>query len=220
MNQRLGPTARSRRLAAFAFVVLMTVPAGISAQRGPGSPMRIVLLVDSSTTVAPMLTPLRAGLRDFLEALPGEPEIAIISTGGQLRIRVAPTTDRVKLLAAASSFSSDGGGNSLVDTLIEADRRFLKSAPERRSVFVLVTTDSGANPGDVRIDAYNRFVDDFQMRQGRAHALVIRGVNSGIITQVAENLANNTGGYCEMINVATAVPKMLRTIAEYVAAEL
>jgi hypothetical protein len=132
---------------------------------------------------------------------------------------VPPTTDRVKLLAAASSFSSDGGGNSLIDTLIEADRRFLKSAPDRRSVFVILTTDSGANPGDVRIDAYNRFADDFQARRGRAHALVIRGVNSGIVTQVAENLANNTGGYCEMVNLPTAVPKMMRTLAEYVAAD-
>lgn len=219
MKHRFDEPARPRWRTALAMVVIIALTTGLSTQRGPGSPMRIVLLVDSSTTTAPMLTPLRAGIRDFLEALPGEPEIAIISTGGQLRIRVPPTTDRVKLLAAASSFSSDGGGNSLIDTLIEADRRFLKTAPDRRSVFVILTTDSGANPGDVRIDAYNRFADDFQERRGRAHALVIRGVNSGIITQVAENLVNNTGGYCEMVNLATAVPKMMRTIAEYVAAD-
>jgi hypothetical protein len=181
--------------------------------------MRIVLIVDSSNAAASMLTPLRAGLKDFFDALPGEPEIAMISTGGQLRVRVPPTTDRVRLLAAASSFASDGGGNSLVDTLIEADRRFLRSAPERRSVIVILTADGGVSANDIRIDAYNRFADDFLQRGGRAHAVVVRGVNSGIVTQVAENLTQNTGGFFETVNISTAVPKMMRTLAEYVAAD-
>ena len=66
----------------------------LSAQWRPGGQMRIVLLVDSSSAVAPMLTPFRAGLNGFLDDLQGEPEVTIISTGGQLRVRIPPTTDR------------------------------------------------------------------------------------------------------------------------------
>jgi Mg-chelatase subunit ChlD len=208
-----------RRTAGLVAAACLLAVTARGAQRGPGSPMRILLLVDSSTTMAQMLTPFRAGLLDFLDDLPGDPEIALISTGGQLRIRVPPTADRAKLREAAAAFSSDGGGNSLIDSLIEADRRFLRSAPERRSIVVILTTDSGANPVDARVDAYNRFADAFLKRGGRAHALVVRSVNSGLVTQVAENIAQNTGGYYEMVSIATAVPKLMKSMAVYVAAD-
>lgn len=192
------------------------------AQVRPGGQMRIILLVDSSSTISPMITQFREGLMAFLDALPGEPEIAIVSTGSQIRIRVQPTSDRSRLRAAASSFTSDGGGNSLLDTLLEADQRLLKNAADRRSVFVILTADSGGN-GSVtpaRINVYNRFVDDFMARGGRAHSLVVGSVNRGVTTQIAENIARNTGGFYETIVIANAVPKLMITLADYVAADL
>jgi hypothetical protein len=218
---------KSRPTAVLVAVLLLAGPALslskgplVAAQRGPGGPTRIVLIVDSSSAVSSMLTHFRAGLNSFLDALPGEPEMAIISTGGQLRIRVAPTTDRTKLRAAANGFSSDGGGNSFLDTLLEADRRFLKSAADRRSIVVILTTDAGSAMGEVRVDAYNRFADEFQARGGRAHAIVVRGANSGMTTQIAENLARNTGGYYDVVGIANALPKLMKILAEYVAADL
>ena len=204
--------------AALLIVALLAGPTAL-AQRGPGGQMRIVLLVDSSSAVASMLTQFRAGLNGFLDALPGEPEIVIISTGGQLRIRVGPTSDRLKLHAAASGFASDGGGNMLLDTLLEADQRFLKSTPDRRSVFVILTTDVNSAIGDLRTDLYNRFLENFLTRGGRAHAIVIRGMNSGVTSQIAENLAHNTGGFFEIVEIANAVPKLMKTLADYVAAD-
>lgn len=55
-----------------------------------GPPMRIILLVDSSTTIAPMLVSVRRGLTAFLEVIPASQEMALITTGGQIGIRVAP----------------------------------------------------------------------------------------------------------------------------------
>lgn len=208
-----------RRTTALFLAVLLAVGPSLAAQRRPGGIMRIVLLVDSSSAVSAMLNQFRAGLRDFLEALPGEPEIALITTGGQLRIRVPPTNDRQKLQDAARSFSPDGGGNSFLETMIEADRRLLKSAADRRPVIVILTTDAGATYGDVRVDHYNRFADDFVSRGGRAHAIVVRSANSGITTQIAENLVNGTGGFYDVVGIATAVPKLMRTLAEYVGAD-
>ena len=202
-----------------ALIVLLGT--GAAAQMRPGGQMRIVLLVDSSSTITPMITDFRAGLAAFLDTLPGEPEIAVISTGSQMRVRVQPTTDRLRLRAAASSFSSDGGGNSLLDSLLEADQRLLKNADGRRSVFVILTTDSGGS-GTVtpaRVSVYNRFVDDFLARGGRAHAVVVGSVNRGVTTQIAENLARNTGGFYESIVIGNAIPKLMTTMAEYVAAD-
>jgi hypothetical protein len=210
----------ARRAMVFLLAVFLALGPSIGAQRRPGGIMRIVLLVDSSSAVSAMLTQFRAALKDFLDTLPGEPEIVFITTGGQLRIRVPPTSDREKLHEAARSFSPDGGGNSFLETMLEADRRFLKSAADRRPVFVILTTDNGANFGDVRVDRYNRFADDFVSRGGRAHAIVVRSVNSGITTQIAENLVNGTGGFYDVVQIATAVPKLMKTLAEYVGADL
>src|SRR2546421_371550 len=105
------------------------------------------------------------------------------------RIRWPGTTDESTRpsLGRAPPWSLDAGGNTFVETMLEADQRFLQSAPQRRSIFVLLTTD--ANPvANVRTDLYNRFMKEFVARGGRAHAVVIGGVNSGLITQVAENL--------------------------------
>lgn len=209
------------RAAVLVFLVAVFVLIGSPAfaQWTPGAQMRIVLLVDSSSAISPVLTEFRAGLNAFLEALPGEPEIAIISTGGQLRIRMEPTSDRMKLRAAATSFSSDGGANMLLDAMIEADRRFLKSAADRRPVFVILTTDAAATVGGTRYDMYNRFLDDFLMRGGRAHAIVVAGLNRGATTQIADNLVHNTDGFYEIVAIANAVPKLMTTLAAYVAAD-
>ena len=206
----------------FRVLVAVLVLAGpaLAAQIRPGGQLQIVLLVDSSSTIAPMITDFRAGLAAFLDTLPGDPEIALISTGSQMRVRVQPTTDRVKLRAAASSFSSDGGGNSLLDSLLEADQRLLKNV-ERRSVFVILTSDGGGvgTVTPARINVYNKFVDDFIARGGRAHAVVVGSVNRGVTTQIAQNLARNTGGFYESIVIGNAIPKLMITMAEYVAAD-
>jgi hypothetical protein len=211
----------TKAVLAAALIGLTTVTsANPVAQWRPGGQMRIVLLVDSSSAVAPLITHFRAALNSFLDSLPAEPEIVLVTTGGQLRVRVGPTRDRAKLHDAASGFAADGGGNAFLDSLLEADRRFLKSAPDLRSVFVILTTDAGATLGDVRVDNYNRFLDQFIARGGRAHAIVIRGVNSGVTTQIAENFANNTGGYCEIVGIANSAPKLMKSLADYVAADL
>ena len=181
--------------------------------------MRIVLLVDSSSSIAPMVTPIRAGLERVPRRAGRGDRSRLISTGGQIRIRVPPTTDRTVLRDAVNRFAADGGANSFVDTLLESDQRFLRKAADRRSVFVILTTDVGIGVADVRIDAYNKFAGDFVARGGRAHAIVVRGLNSGTTTSISENLAHNTGGYYETINVASAIPKTMKTLSEYLVAD-
>ena len=107
--------------------------------------MRIVLLVDSSSPTAQMLNHFRAGLNAFFDTLPPEHEVVFITTGGQIKIRAQPTTDRAALKTAADRFASDGGGNSFVETLMESDRRFLQKVPQW-PVFVIVTEPVASEP--------------------------------------------------------------------------
>ena len=211
---------KGRLFIAALLLMACLAPAPHAAQFRPRGETRIVLLVDSSAAMASMLPSFRQGMNVFLDALPPDPEVAIVSMGSQLRVRVAPTGDRAKLHAAANSFASDGGGNELVASLVEADKRFLKIAPERRSVMVILTSDFGGTVGDPPVDAYNRFLNDFVWRGGLAHAIVVVGTTSGVTTQVAHNLVTNTRGFFNSLSVATGVPAAMKTLAAHVAADL
>ena len=128
----------------FPILSAVCVAAALVVPLGAADPIRVVLLVDSSTNMSTMLTNFRAGLTAFVEAIPDDVEVAFISTGGQLRVRVPPTTDRQRLLDAAGRFASDGGANSFLETLLESDARFLRPMHDRRPIFVVLTTDQPA----------------------------------------------------------------------------
>ena len=101
-------------LAFFAAVLVLCLTGMFSVTVRAADPLRVVLLVDSSANMATMLTEFRAGLRSFIQNIPDDVEVALISTGGQLRVRLAPTSDKVRMQEAASKFASDGGANSLL----------------------------------------------------------------------------------------------------------
>lgn len=210
--------SRLRRPALTMLMVVGLVCASWTTPVRAADPLRVVLLVDSSTNMASMLTEFRAGLHAFVDNLPDDVEVAIISTGGQLRIRLAPTNDKTKMQQTISKFAPDGGANSLIDTLVESDRRFLKPAFDRRPLFVVLTTDQPLL-GEPPLYAYNKFVQDFLQRRGRAHGVVIRGLNSGVISQVVENLTGNTDGLYQVLVVGNSLAERMKAVAEQVAAQ-
>lgn len=182
------------------------------------APMRIVLLVDSSAAMVQMLNPFRAGLNTFFDTLPPEHEVVFITTGGQTRIRVQPTTDRAALKAAAGRFASDSGSNSFVDTLLESDRRFLRPVTQW-PVFVILTADTGDTRLNPPLREYNTFLESFLQRGGSAHGIVIKFAKSAYISDIAVNLIENTGGILHVVNQASAVEAQLKEIAERLAAD-
>ena len=183
------------------------------------APMRIVLLVDSSTAMGPMLNSFRLALNAFVDTVPPEHEITFISSGGQIRVRTEPTTDREKLKTEISRFATGGGANAFLDTMIEADRRFLKTAPTQWPVFVIVTTDRGENEREFPLDDYNKFMNTFVARGGSAHAVIVRGRQIGPVTDLILNLVENTGGLSTSINTDTVLPERAKEIAERLAAD-
>ena len=106
----------------------------------------------------------------------------------------------------------------MLDTLLESDKRFLKPAGNRRHLFVVLTTDQPLL-GEPPVYAYNAFVKDFMLRRGRAHGIVIRGTNSGLISQVVDNLTSNTDGIFQVMVVSNSLASRMKEIAEQVAAQ-
>jgi hypothetical protein len=180
------------------------------------APMRIALVVDSSGAVAQLLNNLRAGLTTFLDALPGEHEVAFISTGGQIRVRQPITTDRQKLKTAVGLFASDGGANSLIETMMEVDERFLNAGPGQWPVFVIVTTDNAATRWEPNYDRFNRFVSGFVARGGTAHAIVLHGKAGGVTTEFVMNVVENSGGFYESMAIANVLPDKMKMLAAHI----
>ena len=181
------------------------------------APLRVVLMVDSSTATGPMMNTFRIALNAFSDMLPPEHEVSFITTGGQIRVRTQPSADREKLKTEIARFASEGGANAFLETMIEADNRFLKTAPAQWPIFVIVTTDNGDTRREPDLARYNRFMNDFLSRGGVAHVVVLSGKQTGPVTDMAQNLAQNTGGTFVSIVVDSGLPERLKNIAERLA---
>lgn len=179
------------------------------------APMRIVLLCDSGTSMSPILNTYRVALNGFVDLLPPEFEVAFVSSGGQIRVRTQPSTDREKLRAEIARFVPEGGANAFFETLLESDQRFLQKSAEKWPVFVVVgaDTDTRTEPDVVR---YNTFMNNFLSRGGAAHVVMFASASKrvGAISDIASNLVQNTNGLYFPIVTESALPDKLTTIAE------
>lgn len=179
-----------------------------------GAPMRIVLLCDSGTSMKPAINAYRAALNQFVDLMPEAFELAFVTSGGQIRVRTPPSTDREKLRAEIARFAPEGGANAFFETMLESDQRFLQNAGERWPVFVIVgaDTDTRTEPDVAR---YNRFMNNFLSRGGSAHAVMFDSATKrvGAVSDIASNLVQNTNGLYVPILVDSALPAQLKTIA-------
>lgn len=148
------------------------LPSHLSAQPTALGPMRVALLVDTSEAAAPAISQLRTGVVAFIDALPPEHEIVLVSTGRRVQVRVQPTTDHKKLATAANGLLADGGPTPLADALLEVEDRFMKKADH--PVFVIVTGDGPDS--SIRTDdrTFNGFLQDIRTKQIPAHAIVLK----------------------------------------------
>jgi hypothetical protein len=181
-------------------------------------PMRIALFLDTSDAAAPALTHLRAGAIAFLDALPPEDEVLLVTTGRQARVRVPPTTDRAKLKKEAGGLFGDGAGTVLMDGLMEIDDRFFKKADDRWPVFVIVTSDGTESSAGAREKEFNTWNVAVGARGVTVHAFVFKtGKGGGVPEVVTNNLTRNTGGRYDAMNTTNALPDKMKALAEQLA---
>lgn len=181
------------------------------------APMRVILMVDSSTSIQPMMVAFRNALNAFADRLPPEHEVAFITSGGQIRVRTQPSTDRDALKAAIGLLAAEGGANAFLETLIESDQRFLKPAPGRWPVFVILTTDMTDAQREPDVARYNKFMNDLLARGGNAHAVLMAGKRFGPITDLTLNLVENLGGLYTPLVADSGLPERMTAIARRLA---
>jgi hypothetical protein len=181
-------------------------------------PMRVALFLDTSDAAAPALSHLRAGAIGFLDTLPPEDEVLLVTTGRQARVRVPPTTDRRKLKEAAGGLFGDGAGTVLMDGLMEIDDRFFKKADDRWPVFVIFTSDGTESSAGAREKEFNKWNVAIGARGVTVHAFVFKtGKGGGVPEVVANNLTRNTGGRYDAMNTTNALPDKMKALGEQLA---
>lgn len=186
---------------------------------GPAKdPMRIALMLDTSDAAAPALTHMRAGAVAFLDALPPEDEVILITTGRQMRVRVPPSTDRKKLKDTAAGLFTDGAGTVLMDGLLEIDDRFFKKAEDRWPVIVLFTSDGTESSTGSREKEFMNWAPRVGTRGITVHAIVYKTPKGSQMPEiVAENLTLNSGGKFDKVNTPTSVPEKMKALGEQLA---
>lgn len=210
-----------------AAVVVLSIAAGVSvlaaeaspgAARQPDAPpgaLRVALLVDTSEAATPALSQIRTGVVAFIDALPPEDEIVLVSTGRRVQVRVQPTTDRKKLTTAANGLLSDGGPTPLADALLEVDQRFMKEADH--PVYVIVTGDGPDSSVRTDDQTFNRFLQTLRSRQIPAHAIVLKYKGNGMAETIAHLVVRASAGHLDAMSNGKALPEKMKALAELIA---
>jgi hypothetical protein len=201
------------RVASIAFA-LMLIAVPVAA-----APMRIALLVDTSAGTSSVIVQIRAGVSAFLEALPAEHEVILVTTGRHSQVRVPPTTDRTKLKGSAGGMLSDNGPTSLMDALTEVDDRFMKKAGDRAPVFVIFTGDGSENSKDVDEQGFNRWMAEIVRRGVTVSAIVLKTTGNGLPDFIASTLVKATRGHYTSLSNGGGIAETMTTLAAQITAD-
>ncbi|HEY2153794.1 MAG TPA: VWA domain-containing protein [Vicinamibacterales bacterium] len=194
-------------------VAMLTFGPALSASM----PMRIALMVDTSAATSSSITLIREGVVAFLDALPPEHEVLLVSTGRRTQVRVPPTTDRKKLKDSARGLSNDNGPTPLIDGLLEIDGRFLRKATGQWCVFVVITGDGSESSTGTDEQAFNRWLTEVAKRGVSASAIVLKASGTGLPELVASTLVKATGGHYNVMSNGSGLPDAMKQLANELA---
>jgi hypothetical protein len=180
--------------------------------------MRVALLVDTSAATSSAIVQIRAAVSTFIDTLPPDSEIVLVTTGRRTQVRVPPTTDKAKLKGSANGMLSENGPTALMDTLVDVDERFMRKAGDRWPVFVILTGDGGENSKEDE-QAFNRWMSDIARRGVSANAIVLKASNLGLPGSIASVLTQATHGHYASMGITGGISEGMTTLADQLCAD-
>ena len=185
----------------------------------PGDPMRIVVLVDNSQI--PIVDPLpfiRRGLQEFLNGLPPNHELMLVTTGAQMNIRVEPTRDYLTVMQSALSIQvMRNSGNALISSVEEVYARYLRSVERRFPVLVIVATEGRDMSPRITNQSVNALLRQLTNSGVRVNAVLLSPTGytpdaGSLVASFTLEMTKRTGGAFEPASAVTA-PAKLKTLA-------
>jgi hypothetical protein len=200
------------RLLTVALLTLVVAPS-MSAARA----MRVAIFVDTSAATASAIVQIRAAASAFIDTLPPESEIVLVTTGRRTQVRVPPTTDKAKLKASTNGMLSENGPTALMDALVDVDERFMRKAADRWPVFVILTGDGGEN-SKVDEQEFNRWISEVARRGASANAIVLKASTLGLPGSIASVLTQATHGHYASMGLAGDISEAMTKLADQLSA--
>ena len=199
-------------------VSLSSVTAAGQEGAQPGDPMRIVIMVDNSQTPLEPLPQIRRGLQQFINALPPDHELMLVTTGGQMNIRVQPTRDYVEVLEAVGEINfMRSTGNALIGSIQEVYDRYLRTVERRFPMIVIVSTDGADFSQRVTDKTVNEMLRGLSRTGVLVNAVLLTSTGTSLIRNITLEMIKRTGGAYESATIATALPARMKVMAGRIA---
>jgi len=182
-------------------------------------PLVVALLVDDSQSVSPALQMVRDAVGDFITALSGKAEIALITFGERPTVLVDYTTDQKKLHDGAHRiFARAGGGAYLMDAIVEVSKGLQKRETKRPPVIAVLTIDDNVEFSNRQ---YNDVLEQLDKSRAALHVVTLgtpgssQGDEARNRNQVIAMGTERTGGRRDNVLAFTgAEPRMKQLAAE------
>ena len=183
------------------------------------SPVRVILLLDNSLSARPALRDVRVGAQAFVDALPAEQEITVMTIGAKPFVRVPTTTDRQKVKSSLNSISTDDGVTMFVNGLSDAYDRFVAKTADRWPIIVIVTSDGPEGSAGVSGKVLTQLAANLTVKDAVIHGIVMAVDGSGFQAGLMSALTLNTGGHLDQIVATSGMPDKLKSLGALITSE-
>jgi hypothetical protein len=204
------------RLAIVALAFALAGPAVVAAQEGaqPGDPMRIAILVDNSQTFSDDMPQIRRALQQFVNALPANHELMLVTTGGQMNIRVPPTRDYLEVQQAIGEINRMmSSGNAMIGSVQEIFDRYLRTVERRYPMLVILSGDGNDTSQRVTEKTVNELLSGLTKTGVLVNAVMLSSSGASVVRSVTLEMIKRTGGAYESATIATALAGRMKVMA-------
>ena len=180
-------------------------------------PVRVTVFVDNAEGSREALQHMREGLKGFLDVLPGEVEVALVTLARQPRWVTRHTSDRTELARGIDLITPDNGTRARFRDALYEEAERLNDDLERQyvPVIVMVATD-GPEGSTLQQVAYERMAQRLVDNSATVHTLLFsnrRVYGRGQQVQIAMHLRDLTGGTYESLAIPSGFRRLLPELA-------
>jgi hypothetical protein len=199
-----------------ALVFALAASAAGAAQEGalPGDPMRIAIVVDNSQTVGDDIPQIRRALQQFVNALPPNHELMLVTTAGQMNIRVQPTRDYLEVQQAIGEINRmQSSGNAMIGSVHEIFDRYLRTVERRYPMVVILSGDGNDVSQRVTDKTVNELLSGLTRTGVLVNAVLLSSSGASMIRSVTLEMIKRTGGAYESATISTALAGRMKVLA-------